>query len=64
MTPPNCKTKEFFVIKENLSVSNATKTIKQFLDAEKKKSNMNTIVMSLNYLKVKHNKSLLKLLQV
>ena len=37
MKTPNCTTKEFFVIKENRPVGNATKKTKQiFLDAEYK----------------------------
>ena len=46
--------KFFFVIKESRSVRNATQRIKQILDAEYKKIDQNTIIMSLNHLKNKH----------
>ena len=46
MKPPNCTAKEFFVIKENRPVQNATKRIKQILDAEYEKINLKTIFMS------------------
>ena len=49
MNPPNCTAKEFFVIKESRPVRNATKKIKQILDAEYKKMKEN----NLNYLKKK-----------
>ena len=55
--------KEFFVIKESRPVRNATKRIKQILDAEYKKINLKSIIMNLNYLKDKHRNSLLELLQ-
>ena len=51
MEPPNCSAKEFFVIKESCPIRNATKRIKQFLDAEYKKINLKSIVMNLNYIK-------------
>ena len=63
MKPPNCTAKEFFVIKESRPVRNATKRIKQILDAEYKKINLKFIIMNLNYLKDKHENSLLELLQ-
>ena len=63
MKPPNCTAKEFFVIKESRPVRNATKRIKQILDAEYKKINLKSIVMNLNYSKDKHEDSLLELLQ-
>ena len=49
MKPPNCTAKEFFVIKESHPVRNATKSIKQILDAEYKRIKLKTKVMSLNY---------------
>ena len=57
-----CTAKEFFVIKASLLLWNATKRIKQILDAEYKKINQKTINMSLNCLKNKHNNSLFELL--
>ena len=54
MKPPNCTAKEFFVIKESRPVRNATKRIKQILDAEYKKINLKSIIMNLDYLKDKH----------
>ena len=63
MKPPNCTTKEFFVIKESHPVQNATKRIKQILDAEYEKVNLKSIVMNLNYLKDKHKNSISELLQ-
>ena len=59
--PPNCMAKEFFAMKENHLVWNSTKTIKQILDAEYKKSNLKTINMSLNHLKVTFENYLLEL---
>ena len=50
--------KEFFVIKESHSFRNATKRIKQILDAEYKEINLNLTIMNLNYLKDKHKNSL------
>ena len=47
MKPPNCMAKEFFVIKESRLVRNATKRVKQILDAEYKKINLKSIVMNL-----------------
>ena len=41
--------KEVFVIKESRCVRNATKRIKQILDAECKKIDLKPIVMNLNY---------------
>ena len=41
--------KEFFVIKESRPVRNATKRIKQILDAEYKKINLKLIAMHLSY---------------
>ena len=61
--PQNYTTKEVFVIKQSRLVQNATKRIKQILDAQYNKINLNNIVMSLNYLKDKHKNSLLELLQ-
>ena len=61
--PPNCATKEFFVIKESCSVRNAFKWIKQILDAEYKQTNLKSIIMNLNYFNDKHKNSLLDLLQ-
>ena len=63
MKPPNCAAKEFFIIVQSRPVQNATKRIKQILDAEYKKKNLESIIMNLNYLKDKHNNSLLELLQ-
>ena len=63
MTSPNCTAKEFFIIKEHLPVQNATKRIKRIIDAEYKKIDLESIFMSVNYLKYKHNNSLLELLQ-
>ena len=57
MKPPNCFAKEFFVIKVNHPVNNATERIKQILDAEYKKINLKSIIMSVNYLKDKHKNS-------
>ena len=37
MKPPNCRVKEFFVIKESRPIRIATKRIKQILDVEYKK---------------------------
>ena len=54
MKPPNCLVKKFFVIKESCPVRNATKRIKQILDAEYKKINLKSLVMNLNCLKDKH----------
>ena len=44
--PPNCMAKEYFVIKESLSVQNRTKRKQQILDAEYKKINFKTIFMN------------------
>ena len=63
MKPPNCTAKKFFVIKESRPFRNATKRIKQILDAEYKKFNFKSIVMNLNHLKEKLENSLLELLQ-
>ena len=63
MKPLNCTAKESFVIKESCPVQNATKRIKQILDAEYNNINPKMIIMSLNYLKVKLENSLLELLQ-
>ena len=63
MKPPNFTAKEFFAIKESCPVRNTTKRIKQILGAEYKKMNLKSIIMSLNYLKDKHQNSLLELLQ-
>ena len=60
---PHCTAKEFFVIKESRPDRNTTKRIKQILDADYKISNLKSIVMNLNYLKVHHKNSLLELLQ-
>ena len=62
MKPPNCIAKEFFEIKLSLSVRNAIKRIKQILDASCSKINQNSVVMKLNYFKVKRKDSLLELL--
>ena len=59
MKLPNCAGKEFFVIK---SVRNATKMIKQILDAEYTNIDLKSIVMNLNHLKDKRKNSLLELL--
>ena len=53
MKPPNCTTKEFYVIKESHPVRNATIRINQILDAEYKKISFKSIVVTLNYLKHK-----------
>ena len=37
MKPPNCTAKEIFVIKESSPIRNASKRMKQILDAEYKK---------------------------
>ena len=58
-----CAVKEFFVFKECHPVRNTTKRIKQILDAEYKKFNLNTIVMNLNYLQLKYKLFCLELLQ-
>ena len=63
MKPPNCTVKEFIVIKESLPIRNANKSIKHRLDAEYKNINLKSIIMSVNYLKDKHENSLLELLQ-
>ena len=63
MKPPNCTAKVFFVIKESCLVHCANKRSKQILDVEYTKINLNTIVMILNYLKIKHKDSLLEFLQ-
>ena len=63
MKPPNCTTKEFFVIKESRPVRNVTKRIKLILDAEYKKINLKSIIMNLNHLKDKLKNSLFELLQ-
>ena len=55
MIPPNCMTKEFFIIEEICPAINATKRIKQILDAEYKKINLESIIMNLNYLKDNQN---------
>ena len=47
MKPTNCTAKEFFVIKESRTVR--IKRIKQILDVEYKKINLNSIIMNLNY---------------
>ena len=49
--------KEFFVIKENHPVRNVTENIKQIIDAEYEKINQKTIIMNLNYIKVKRKNS-------
>ena len=49
MKTSNCRAKEFFEIKENCPVRNATKQLKQILDAKHKKVNIKSIVMSLNH---------------
>ena len=51
--------KEFIVIKESRPVRIATQRIKQILDAEYKKIDIKSIIMSLYYLKDKHKNSLL-----
>ena len=61
MKPPNCMTKEFFVIKESRPVRDATKRIQLILDAMYKKINLKSIVMSLNYLKVHHKKFFIRI---
>ena len=53
MKPPNCTAKKIFVIKESLPVRNATKRIKQTLDAEYKKINL-----KINYYELKSFKRL------
>ena len=63
MKLPNCTAKEFFIIKQSGPVQKATKKIKQILNAEYKKTNLKTRVMSLTYFKDKHKNSLLELLQ-
>ena len=55
--------KELFIFKESCPIRNANKRIKQILDAEYKKINLKSIVMSLNYLKDKHKNCSLELLQ-
>ena len=55
MKPPNCAVSEFFVIEEYHPVKNASKRIKQILDAEYKKINLKTIDMNLTYLKDKNH---------
>ena len=54
MKPPNCIAMKFIVTKESYQVWNATKRNKQILDAEFKKINLKTILITSNYLKVKH----------
>ena len=56
--------KSTIVNKKSQPVRNVTKTIKQILEEEYKIINLKTIIMSLNYLKVKHKNSLLELLQI
>ena len=63
MKSPNCTAKEYFIIKESHPVRNASKRIKQILDVECKTIDLISIIMSLNYLKDKHENSLLELLQ-
>ena len=63
MKSTNCMEKEFFVIKESCPVRNGTKRINQILDAGYNKINLNTTAMILNYIKIKHKDSSLKLLQ-
>ena len=46
MKPHNCTAREFFVIKESRPVRNATKRLKQILDAEYKKINLKSIIMN------------------
>ena len=45
MKPPDYMAKEVFVIKVSRSVRNVTKRIKQLLDTEYKKINLETIVI-------------------
>ena len=49
MKPTNCMAKEFFIVKESRLVRNTPKKIKRILDAEYKKINLKSIVMSINY---------------
>ena len=48
MKSSNYMAKEFFIIKETRPAGNATKK-KQILDAEYKKINLKSIILSLNY---------------
>ena len=57
MKPAKWTTKELLVIIESCLVQNATKRIKQILDAEYNKIHRNSEVITLNYLKVKHKNS-------
>ena len=61
--PPTYTARDFLLIKESLPAWNATKRIKQILDAEYKKINLQTIVMSLSYLKIEHKDFILELFQ-
>ena len=61
MKPPNCMAKEIFVIKESFPVQNTNKRIKKILDVKYKKINLKTIVMSLNYLKINHKISFIRI---
>ena len=54
MKPPNCAAKEFFVIKERHPFRNATKRIKNILDAEYKKINLKSIIINLNNVNNNH----------
>ena len=63
MKPPNCVTKEFFVIKESRPVQNVAKRNKLILGTEYKNINIKSIIKNLKYLKVKHKNSLLELVQ-
>ena len=63
MKPPNCMTKNFFLIKEIGPVRNTTKRIKQILDAEYNNVTLKSIIMNSDYLKNKNKNSLLELLQ-
>ena len=45
----NCSIKEFFYIKESLSVINTTKRIKDILDAKYNKINLSGMVNNLTY---------------
>ena len=55
--------KRILVIKESRPVRNATKRMKQILDAEYNKVYLKSIIMNLKYVKDKHKFSLLELLQ-
>ena len=64
MKPPSCAVREFFVIKECCPIQNTTERIKQILDAEYNKINLKSIIMSLNYFKVKIKYALLELIHM